>query len=585
MTAPPAEAARTDPPASLRRLLVAPLRAVVMAWQVSLQARVVLTTLALGAVVLSLSAWLLLSQVSAGLVDSKRESSLAQAEAAFSEVQEDLDAASTVGESGTDPLVTRLVGSLASRSGSPSAYVVVLVGPISEGGGEGVTRSSIQVEPQSVPQDLQDEVRLRPGTWWTYTTVAFADADRRDGPGIAVGTRLQAPDEGGEYALYYLYPFDEQEQTIGLVARSVLLSGLLLMALVAGVAWLVTRQVVTPVRLARRIAERLAAGRLEERMQVRGKDDLARLAQSFNQMATGLQRQIRQLEGLSRLQRRFVSDVSHELRTPLTTVRMAADVLHDARGAFDPATGRSAELLQAELDRFESLLTDLLEISRFDAGAARLELAEVDLVGLAHQVVDAQRAVAERSGVGVRVVADAAVTTLADPRRIERIVRNLVANALAHAHSRQVQVIVAVDEHAAALAVRDHGTGLRPGEATLVFNRFWRADPARARSGGGTGLGLAIALEDAQLHGGWLQAWGEPGSGSQFRLTLPRRVSDDLRRSPIPLVPTDLGVGRPYATAANGAGTSDGAPPTPPARPPRHAGRKSPAPPRPGVHS
>ena len=131
---------------------------------------------------------------------------------------------------------------------------------------------------------------------------------------------------------------------------------MLLLLLVAGVALLVTRQVITPVRLARRVAERIASGRLEERMHVSGEDDIARLAMSFNQMAEALQSQIRQLVELSRVQRRFVSDVSHELRTPLTTVRMAGDVLHDARGSFDPMTARSAELLQKELDRFEHLL-------------------------------------------------------------------------------------------------------------------------------------------------------------------------------------------------------------------------------------
>ncbi|MBA2508585.1 MAG: ATP-binding protein, partial [Nocardioidaceae bacterium] len=113
----------------------------------------------------------------------------------------------------------------------------------------------------------------------------------------------------------------------------------------------------------------------------------------------------------------------------------------------------------------------------------------------------------------------------------------------------RVEVIVAADAEAAAIAVRDHGRGLALGEATLVFNRFWRADPARARSGG-TGLGLAIALEDATLHGGWLQAWGEPGRGSQFRLTLPQRAGDDLQRSPISLVPTDRRVDKPYRTTA-----------------------------------
>ena len=189
----------------------------------------------------------------------------------------------------------------------------------------------------------------------------------------------------------------EQQQSLFVVVAALITTGALLVVLLGFVAWLVTRQVVTPVRLARRIAERLAAGRLEERMHVRGEDDIARLGMSFNQMAGGLQRQIRQLEELSRVQRRFVADVSHELRTPLTTVRMAADVLHDSRIDFDPATARSAELLQAELDRFEGLLTDLLEISRFDAGAAVLDLSDVDLRGVARRVVAANTALARAS--------------------------------------------------------------------------------------------------------------------------------------------------------------------------------------------
>ena len=141
--------------------------------------------------------------------------------------------------------------------------------------------------------------------------------------------------------------------------------------------------------------------------------------------------------------------------------------------------------------------------------------------------------------------------------------RNLVANALNHARTDRVELLVAADNESAAIAVRDHGVGLRPGDAALVFNRFWRADPARARTGGGTGLGLAIALEDAQLHGGWLQAWGEPGNGAQFRLTLPRRAGDDLRRSPLPLVPDDLAgvVGVAYRRIQEPPPASVGAPP------------------------
>jgi two-component system sensor histidine kinase MtrB len=275
-------------------------------------------------------------------------------------------------------------------------------------------------------------------------------------------------------------------------------------------------------------------------MRVRGEDDLARLATSFNQMASNLQKQIRQLEELSRLQRRFVSDVSHELRTPITTVRMASDVIHDARPFLDPVTGRAAELLQKELDRFETLLADLLEISRFDAGAAVLEADDVNLVDVAHRVVDMTSALAAQRQTRV-VVHDPGEPCIAeaDVRRVERIVRNLVTNAIDHAESRDVEIFIAGDAHSSAIAVRDHGVGLAPGESAMVFNRFWRADPARARTSGGTGLGLSISLEDTHLHGGWLQAWGRPGEGAQFRLTLPRHLSSPLRHSPLPLVPTD----------------------------------------------
>jgi two-component system sensor histidine kinase MtrB len=126
-----------------------------------------------------------------------------------------------------------------------------------------------------------------------------------------------------------------------------------------------------------------------------------------------------------------------------------------------------------------------------------------------------------------------------DARRVQRILGNLVVNALEHSEGRPVEIAVAANDSAVAVTVRDHGVGLRPGEASLVFNRFWRADPARARTTGGTGLGLAISLEDAHLHDGWLQAWGEAGQGSCFRLTLPRRAGRPIVESPLPLRPPD----------------------------------------------
>jgi two-component system sensor histidine kinase MtrB len=275
-------------------------------------------------------------------------------------------------------------------------------------------------------------------------------------------------------------------------------------------------------------------------MKVQGNDELARLANSFNDMAASLQRQIGQLEDLSRVQRRFVSDVSHELRTPLTTVRMAADVLHESRGSFDPSTARSAELLQTQLDRFEALLADLLEISRFDAGAAMLDAAPVDVRETITRAMDALAPLAERMNTEVRAqLSPHPVVAEFDARRVDRILRNLLVNAIEHGEGRPIDITLGESDDAIAIGVRDHGTGLRPGETSLVFNRFWRADPARARTTGGTGLGLPIALEDARLHGGWLQAWGEPGDGTNFRLTLPRHAGSDIQISPLPLEPLD----------------------------------------------
>jgi two-component system sensor histidine kinase MtrB len=275
-------------------------------------------------------------------------------------------------------------------------------------------------------------------------------------------------------------------------------------------------------------------------MQVRGEDDLARLATSMNYMASELQKQITQLEDLSRVQQRFVSDVSHELRTPLTTVRMAAEVLHDARDDFDPIAARSAELLQIELDRFEALLSDLLEISRFDAGAAVLSATDVDLVEVVQRVVSAHARFAEKAGTTVTIHAPGPCRAEVDVRRIERILRNLLVNAIEHADAEPIDILVDADDDAVAIAVRDHGVGFEASQARQVFHRFWRADPARARTMGGTGLGLAIAMEDANLHGGWLTAWGRPGLGTQFRLTVPRRAGAILQQSPLPLVPRDL---------------------------------------------
>ena len=520
------------------------LKGVASAWRRSIQFRVVLSTVLLSAVIVTLVGWTLSRQITEGLVQDRVDEAVAEAARSSADLQGSLNAASSDFDANSQ--LPALISDDVSR-GAVRGYDVVLIGPLveppveaSSGGGEFLTSGVLAT---SVPERLRTVVEQDPtaGTPWTFTTVDYeAGTDREDVAGVVVGSRLVLPSDSGSYALYHLFPMTAEVRTVDLVHRALLTSGVLLLVLVAGLSWLVTRQVVTPVRLARRVAERLASGRLEERMQVRGEDDIARLAQSFNQMATSLQRQIRKLEDMSAAQRRFVSDVSHELRTPLTTVRMAGDVLHDARERFDPVTARSAELLQKELDRFELLLTDLLEISRFDAGAAALHLEDVNLADLAHRVVRSLQPVADRRGVRLKVrPAKGDCVVEADGRRVERILRNLVTNAIDYADSSDVLILLASDDEGSALAVRDYGVGLRPGDEVRVFNRFWRADPSRARTSGGTGLGLSISLEDARLHGGWLQAWGAPGAGSQFRLTLPRHAGDRISCSPLPLVPQD----------------------------------------------
>ena len=510
------------------------------AWRSSVSLRVVSTTLALSLVVAGLVGWLLLGRITSGLLDAKEHASVAEATRGAAEAQRQLDAANTGAQTeSAGDLVTNVIGQL--QSGNSGLYEVLLLS--SSGRGDTPERSTGDVAVTSIPTELRSRVYGDQRQSWTYTEIQYLQGTPAPTPGLVVGSPLTLPSAGNPaYELYFVFPLTQEQTTLDLVRRTVFLVGTLLVLTLGVIAYVVTRQVVSPVRQAARTAERFSSGFLTERMAVKGEDDLALLATSFNEMAGNLQEQITRLESLSRVQQRFVSDVSHELRTPLTTVRMAADMLYESRDEFDAATARSAELLQTQLDRFEELLADLLEISRFDAGAAVLDPDPTDIRDLVERAVEATEPIAARKGSELRVVAPAMPCLVeCDARRIDRVLRNLVVNAVEHGEGRPIDITIACDEEAVAVGVRDHGVGLRPGESSLVFNRFWRADPARARTTGGTGLGLSIALEDARLHGGWLQAWGVPGDGAHFRLTLPRTVQGAMADSPLPLEPEDAG--------------------------------------------
>jgi two-component system sensor histidine kinase MtrB len=520
-----------------------------LVWRRSLQFRMVTITLVASSLLVGAFSYLVAKRSVDILIDKTVADVAAQAASDVKYATGQLSVHSQAGDPELEDTLTTTALYLAGSPERPGSTIVAFKSASLASLGVPASRS-VNVT-AVISGDLESRVAVGGARAWQIRT------GRLDSPApvkyLVYGSPV--PTRFGQVQIYYLVPLNTQDGIARAIQATVLITGLALVLLLAVLANLVTRLVVNPVRVAARTAQRLSAGLLDQRMAVQGEDDLALLAASFNQMAANLQRQILRLEEMSRLQRRFTSDVSHELRTPLTTVRMAADVIFADREGFDPAVARSAELLHAELDRFEGLLSDLLEISRFDAGFAVLDAEPTDVVPVVRRVVDRLAGVAERAGVRVRLgLPEGPVIAEVDARRVERILRNLVGNAVEHAEGRPVDVTVGADATAVAIAVRDRGVGLRPGEEKLVFNRFWRSDPSRARQTGGTGLGLSISVEDARLHGGWLEAWGAPRQGAQFRLTLPLRAGDRLISAPLRLVPVDA-VLDPLPGAAGGPGS------------------------------
>ncbi|MDY6869436.1 MAG: MtrAB system histidine kinase MtrB [Actinomycetota bacterium] len=504
-------------------------RALSLVWRRSLQLRVVSLTLGLSLAVILVLGFVLTSQITDRILEVKIKAATEQIEQARNTVggivggeeSRSLDSSLQLAR---NTLIDRKAD---AGSGLAGAYDAVLVVP-----GDGPRAATAAGPVSQVPEALRDFVKAGQVSY-QYATV---NADGFSGPALIVGSPTSS--EVTNLELYLIFPLNNEESTISLVRGTMATGGVVLLGLLAAIALLVARQIVLPVRSASRIAERFAEGHLSERMPVRGEDDMARLAVSFNDMAESLQRQITQLEEFGNLQRRFTSDVSHELRTPLTTVRMAADLIHDHSDDLDPALRRSTELMVSELDRFETLLSDLLEISRHDAGVAELAVESVDLRSTVRSALDNVGHLAREADIELIVDQPAEeVIAEVDPRRVERILRNLIANAIDHAEHKPVRVRMAADEDTVAVTVRDFGVGLRPGEEKLVFSRFWRSDPSRVRRSGGTGLGLAISIEDARLHQGRLEAWGETGNGACFRLTLPLVRGHKVTTSPLPLKP------------------------------------------------
>ncbi|MHA7288264.1 MtrAB system histidine kinase MtrB [Arthrobacter sp. MDT3-24] len=514
-------------------------RAMRRRWRRSLQFRTVLTTLLLAVTSFGAVGAYLSNQIANNLFQERLTQAESETRYYVKQVQETFDGAQVTDQSSVITLVYDTLNAVEGRgSVIQRRYVFEAKPEQTKPRNRWVeSRASDQLTVSVIPPELRTAVQgSGKDQYWASTVIPVGTEDR---PGIAVGNLVTF--NGTVYELYLIYDVNTAQQTLDEIQGVLLAGGAVLVLMIGAIAWYVTRNVVSPVSHAALVSEKLAAGQLQERMVVKGEDEVARLGASFNHMAASLQEQITQLAMLSQMQQRFVSDVSHELRTPLTTVRMAAEVLYDARHDFDPINKRSAELLYNQVERFQSLLADLLEISRFDAGVAMLDAEPEDILQVIAHVIDGAAPVAAEYGSEIILRAPAVgIVAEMDARRIDRILRNLILNAVEHGEGRPVTVTVSANQSAVGVAVRDQGIGMTPAEAARVFDRFWRADPARARTTGGSGLGLSIAMEDTKLHNGWLQAWGTKGRGANFRLTIPLRQGEEIDRSPVQLEPEDI---------------------------------------------
>jgi two-component system sensor histidine kinase MtrB len=494
----------------------------------SLALRIVLSTIFLSLVVISITGSTLYSRLSTGIKQVNVDTAIIEARSTIFSAQYRLAIASgNPTESVRDIFSSVITSATTVGSNESGREVVILQVPGTAIGKTNYEISSNLVSNSSIPESLRKRVRNSDNLESSYVRIDYAGAVSVDG--YAVGQRISIPNDG-DYEMYVLFSLTDQAATLALISNSLYLTGLALIILIALIIWIMVRQVIRPVRDAVRISQQFTDGDFSQRMQVKSNDEFASLGNAFNEMAESLQKQIARLENLSRVQQRFVSDVSHELRTPLTTLRMASEVIHNARDSFDPIIARSSELLIGQIDRFERLLEDLLEISRFDAEVAVLEAVEFDICGSLERCISDLSLVAKENGIEINLNRPRdAVFINGDIRRVERVIRNLLSNAIDHAEGKPVEVRVMASPEDVSIGVRDYGVGIEPRLLNRVFDRFWRADPSRARTRGGTGLGLSIALEDARLHNGELEAWGEPGKGAHFVLYLPRRAGDQLQ--------------------------------------------------------
>jgi two-component system sensor histidine kinase MtrB len=503
----------------------------------SLAIRVILSTLILSLGVVWVTGSQLNSRLSTGIKEVNLNSAIVEARSTIFTADYRFLLAQGEKDSVVQKVIDDVINSATTLTSSENTREVVFLRSPGNNKELNYEVASNFLDPITIPDSLRERVRARDEIVYQYTQMRYTVGINV--AGLAIGQKVEIPN-AGRYEMYIIFSLANEKKTLSLINSYLFIAGIILLLFITLITWIVVRQVVKPVREAALIATKFTAGDFTQRMKINSQDEISTLGEAFNEMAESLEKQIARLENLSRVQQRFVSDVSHELRTPLTTLRMASEVIHASRDNFDQTIARSAELLVAQLDRFELLLEDLLEISRFDAEVAVLEAVDFDLVLLVNRCAEDLALVAKQRKTQLFVNSSEPVIMIqADIRRVERILRNILANAIDHSEEVQIDIQIKSNEHDVAVGVRDYGVGLEQSSLTRVFDRFWRADPSRARTRGGTGLGLSIALEDARLHNGELEAWGRPGRGAHFVLTLPRKTGESIDHRLISLQPED----------------------------------------------
>lgn len=499
----------------------------IKSWRSSLVFRVTGTIVALSIILVWLLGSALFSRVSSGIFDEKLKLSILDAKSTARNTQIQLSY-SKYQDKAALTLVFDDILALPPKTFEGTAKEIAVFSFSNIDNTFKFDGTSNLLNPKSIPEKFRETTRKSKETQWERADLIYLDGKTE--PGIVVGHDLTISGVG-KYEFYVIFSLAQQEKTMNLIFNYLLLAGVVLTFLIGLTTYFVMRRLIAPIQDAARVAEELTKGNLDLRMDFQGEDEIASLGYSFNEMAVSLQQQISRLENLSKLQQRFVSDVSHELRTPLTTLRMASQVIFATRDNFEPTVARSAELLVSQIERFESLLTDLLEVSRFDAQAAVMEIEEIDLITLVKETIDYVHPSQDRI-INLEAPASAIMVDV-DPRRIKRIIRNLISNAIDHREGRGIDVRIAETENEVSVGVRDYGNGFNYLDKKMLFERFWRADSSRARSTGGTGLGLSIALEDAKLHQGEIDVWGERGEGAHFVLTIPKFSGGSIQSKPI----------------------------------------------------